>query len=97
MSVEEFDTLKTNYVTDVAGEVIPQTSTHQNTTTDGTTVHTANKQVLNRRPDGHCSTCVAVLSKLDEIVSLLNALSVRVDTLDRKLSTLCEKNSDLHA
>jgi len=97
LSKEEFEALNRNSRVDVAGEVTPQTSTHPNSTTDGTTVRTANKQVLNDRPDGHCSACVAVLSKFDDILSSLSALSVKIDTLERKLSTLCEKNAGLHA
>ena len=72
-------------------------ATHPSSSTDGTTVRTANKQVFNSRPDGHCAACVAMLSKLDDIVRSLSALSVKVDSLERKLSTLCEKNAGLHA
>jgi len=88
VSKEEFEAVKRNYGMDVAGEVTPQSSTHPNSTTDGTVVRTANKQVFDSRTDGHCSACVAVLSKLDDILSSLSALSVKVDTLERKLSKL---------
>ena len=97
MSKEEFETLSRNYGPDVAAEVTPKMATHPTSSTNGTTVRTANKQVFNSRPDGNCSTCVAVLSKLDDIVRSLSALSVKVDSLERKLSTLCEKNAGLHA
>jgi len=97
LSKEEFEAVDRNYRKDVAGEVTPQTSTHPSSTTDGNTVHTANKQVLNSRPDGHCTACVAVLSKLDDIISSLGALSEKVDTLERKLNTLSEEIADLYA
>ena len=97
MTKEEFEALNKNYGRDVAGEVTPQVATHPTSSTNGTTVRTANKQVFNSRPDGHCSTCVAMLSKLDDIMRSLSALSVKVDTLERKLSILCEKNAGLHA
>jgi len=95
VSKEEFEALNRNM--DVGGEVTPQTAAQPNSSTDGTTARTADKQVVNSRPDGCCSTCVAVLSKLDDIMSSLTALSVKVDTLERKLSTICEKNSGLRA
>jgi hypothetical protein len=82
---------------DVVGESTPQMAALPTSSTDGTTVRTAATQVFNSEPDGPCSACVAVLSKLDDIMNSLSALSVKVDTLDRKLSTLCEKNAGLHA
>jgi hypothetical protein len=91
VSKEEFEDLNRNM--DEAGEVTPQMATHPNSSTDGTSVRTAGTQVVNSRPDGHCSACVAVLSKLDGIMSSLTALSAKVDTLERKLTTLCEKNA----
>jgi len=81
----------------VVGELPSQVATNSNSSTDGTTVRTADKQVFNSRPDGCCSACVAVLSKLDDVMSSLHALSVKVDTLERKLSTLCEQNAGLRA
>jgi len=96
VSKEEFEALNRNYGIDVPGEVAPQSSTHPKSTTDGSTVCTANKHIFNGGPDGHCSACVAVLSKLDDILSSLSALSVKVDTLQGKLSTLCEKNAGHH-
>jgi hypothetical protein len=97
VSKEEFEAMNRNYGTAVAGEGTPQTATHPISVTDGTTVNTADTQVFNNRPDGHCSACVAVLSKLDDIMSSLTDLSVKADTMERKLSTLCEKNSGLDA
>ena len=100
VSKEEYEVLKRNYGLDVAGELTPQTATHPNSSTDvtdGTRVRTPDKQVFNSRPDGHCSACVAALSKLDDIMSVLTVLSAKVDTLERKLSTLCGKNAGLHA
>lgn len=95
MSKEEFEALNRNM--DVGGELTPQTATHPNSSTDGTTARNADTQVVNSRPDGCFPASVAVLSKLDDIMSSLTALSVKVDTLERKLSTLCEKNAGLHA
>jgi len=97
VSKEDYEVLIRNSGMDVAVEVTPQMATRPNSSTDGTTVRTAGTQVVNSRPDGHCSACVAVLSKLDDIMSSLTALSAKVDTLERKLTTLCEKNAGLHA
>ena len=90
MSREEFEALNRNYGTDVAGEVTPHMATHPSSSTDGTTVLTANKQVFNSRPGGHCAACVAMLSKLDDIV---RSLSVTVSALAKSaplLRTLSE-------
>jgi hypothetical protein len=97
VSREEFEAFNRNYGVDVAGESTPQMVTQPNSSTDGITVRTADTGVINSRPDGHCSSCVTMLAKLDDIMSSLTALSVKVDTLEKKLSILCEKNAGLNA
>jgi hypothetical protein len=92
VSREEFEALNRNYGMDVGGDSTPQVVSHPNSSAEGSTVRTADTGVINSTPDGHCSACVTVLAKLDDIMSLLTALSVKVDTLEKKLSTLCEKN-----
>jgi hypothetical protein len=97
VSREELEVLNRSNGMDVAGEPAPQEVTQPNSSTDGSTVRTADTGVINSTLDGHCSACVTVLAKLDDIVNALTALSVKVDTLEKKLSTLCKKNADLCA
>lgn len=99
VSKEDFEVLNRNcgMVVPEKLEVIPNMATPIRISTVATTVRMTDTQVVNSRPDGHCSGCVAVLSKLDDIISSLTALSVKVNTLERKLDTLCAKNAGLHA
>lgn len=96
MSKQEFEAFNRNYGMDVARELTPQNASHPSSSVDGTRERTAEMQVFKSRPDGHCSACVTVLSKLDDIISSLTALFARVDALENKLSTVCKKNAGLH-
>ena len=96
MSKQEFEAFNRDYGADVAGELMPQMASHPSSSVHGTRDRTADMQVFKSRPDGHCSACVTVLSKLDDIISSLTALFVKLDTLENKLSTVCEKNAGLH-
>lgn len=95
LSQQEFEEFRQEVQHGVAGELTLQMATHPSSSVDGTKVRTADMCVFNSRPDGHCSACVTVLSKLDDIISSLTALSVKVDTLEKKLSIVCEKNAGL--
>jgi hypothetical protein len=94
---EEYVAFNRNYGTNVVVELPPHTAANPNSSTAGTKVRTADTQVFNSRQDGCCSACVAVSSKLDDVVSSLRTLSVKVDSLERKLSTLCEQNAGLRS
>jgi hypothetical protein len=64
VSKEDFEALKVNYGTDAIVESTSQVATGVNSLTDGTAVPSADRQVSNSRPGGHCSACVAVLSNM---------------------------------